>query len=231
MPAGGGPSVEAGGSRGGPQGRGVVGGAAASFKIGGSVPLRDEGESEAGLLQRADCLDTAGRFLDPDFGPTPASLFLDPAAPPAAHPPFDSLRFLRPHELPRRRSPSLFGEGGACGGVAQGAVGDGWFLSALCAVATRRDLLSVILPRFSGGDSGGVSERGIYTVRFYKYGQVRAAQPRASATVLAFMLGPRHPSHPSREKRGTHGTASRSETRYQVRPGCPAEPAAPPRRT
>lgn len=56
-------------------------------------------------------------------------------------------------------------------------MGDGWFLSALCAVSTRRDLLDVILPHHSvgAGSSGGGAERGIYTIRFYKYGQVEMA--------------------------------------------------------
>jgi hypothetical protein len=145
---------------------------------GGRVPLRDEGETEAALQQRPDCIDAAGRFMDPDFGPTAASLFLDPAAPPAGHPSFDAVRFLRPHEFARHGAPSLFGAAGTCGAVAQGAVADGWFLSALCAVATRRDLLDVILPHHAAGvaATGAGPERGIYTVRFYKYGQVRTVR-------------------------------------------------------
>ncbi len=153
--------------------------AGATAGAAGPVPLRDQGEEEWALLERAGCVDAAGRYLDPDFPAAAASLFVDPAAPPPGHPPFETVRFLRPHEFARAgaQPASLYGAGrGPLGPLTQGAVGDGWFLSALCAVATRRDLLDVLLPRHAAGAAPGAgagADRGVYTVRFYKQGRWR----------------------------------------------------------
>jgi hypothetical protein len=74
-------------------------------------------------------------------------------------------QWLRPHQM--GASPAMFVDGGSAGDVRQGKLGNCWFISALCILGARQDILDhciVSMPR-------NAKTRGKYVFRFFKEGQ------------------------------------------------------------
>jgi hypothetical protein len=86
--------------------------------------------------------------------------------PTPGHIPPELVEWLRPPEfVPAGKKPAVFLDGAEAGDVKQGALGDCWFLSALCCVATRKELLKNLFA------STEYASKGIYTIRFFKNGK------------------------------------------------------------
>ena len=124
------------------------------------------GRSERELVEEHRGKD--GKFEDPDFRAEGPSLFIGGEVP-EGHIPLDMVEWLRPSQFVPRltegKSPQLFVDGAEAGDVIQGALGDCWFLSALCTVASRKDLLRNLFA------STEHASQGIYTIRFFKNGR------------------------------------------------------------
>jgi len=124
------------------------------------------GRSERELVEEHRGKD--GKFQDPDFRAEGRSLFIGGEVP-EGHVPLEMVEWLRPAEFVPRltdgKAPQLFVDGAEAGDVIQGALGDCWFLSALCTVASRKDLLRNLFA------STEYASQGIYTIRFFKNGR------------------------------------------------------------
>mmetsp|Transcript_4340 Transcript_4340/g.11784 ORF Transcript_4340/g.11784 Transcript_4340/m.11784 type:complete len:896 (-) Transcript_4340:395-3082(-) len=100
-------------------------------------------------------VDEDNLFTDPDFQPSPSSLFPDPDAPPATA--LDTVVW-------RRVSGALYLPNGKLPKIVQGAMLNHAFLGALAAVACKQELLLDLIA------SDDQAERGAYTMQFYKHG-------------------------------------------------------------
>jgi len=127
-----------------------------------------QGRSERELWQEHAGRDD-GKFQDPDFPAEGRSLFIKGEVP-AGHVPLEMIEWLRPEQFVQKlaggKEPELFVNGAEAGDIVQGNLGDCWFLSALCTVASRKDLLRNLFASEEHGKAWG-----IYTFRFFKNGR------------------------------------------------------------
>ncbi|EKX41715.1 hypothetical protein GUITHDRAFT_141718 [Guillardia theta CCMP2712] len=121
------------------------------------------GSREEELLADPANRDEGGKFVDPDFPAAASSLFMDPRKPSRHHIPHDAVKWIRPHQIVSSGGAVVFGEAAP---LVEGSLGNGWFVGALGCLVGRRDLLEVLIPSTENGRA-----YGIYTVRYYKYGQ------------------------------------------------------------
>eukprot|EP01083_Nonionella_stella_P293529 998270_1 len=121
-----------------------------------AVSVQEQSRSTLEEIMAA-CKDTKSDFMDTDFLPCDRSLGVkDQGA---------GIRWYRCVNS-RTRQWSLVGKGGFCPtDVRQGALGDCWFLSAVCVLAERPKLIGEILK------TREVNKYGVYQVRFCKDGE------------------------------------------------------------
>eukprot|EP00002_Diphylleia_rotans_P030029 TRINITY_DN6149_c0_g1_i6.p1 TRINITY_DN6149_c0_g1~~TRINITY_DN6149_c0_g1_i6.p1 ORF type:complete len:1182 (+),score=204.47 TRINITY_DN6149_c0_g1_i6:110-3655(+) len=103
---------------------------------------------------------TEGPWVDPDFTAAPKSLFPDPRYPPPDVPVIRGWRRISS----QHPGAVLFRDNPINTSIIQGGLGDGYFLGALAAVATKPDLLARIFVSHS-------VKLGIYHLRFFKDGE------------------------------------------------------------
>ncbi|KAG2378543.1 hypothetical protein C9374_008182 [Naegleria lovaniensis] len=74
--------------------------------------------------------------------------------------------WLRPHQINGVTNPSLFVQDATTQDVAQGGLGDCWFIGALCVLSEKRDWIEKLVVSYPKHDS-----RGKYTFRFFRDGR------------------------------------------------------------
>jgi hypothetical protein len=107
--------------------------------------------------------DSQDWFCDDEFPADMPSVWRDEKhIPPGAS---QITQWLRPHQM--SANPAMFIDGGSAGDVKQGRLGNCWFISALCILGARQDILDhciVSMPR-------DARKGGKYSFRFYKEGE------------------------------------------------------------
>jgi hypothetical protein len=111
--------------------------------------------SEEDAATVAGRVPAGSKWTDDAFPPSELSLQLEDKV--------DGIMWVRPEALCEK--PALITGGYEAGDVVQGALGSCWFLGAISVMATRPDLLQIVIP----GDEHAA--KGVIAFRFYKFGR------------------------------------------------------------
>jgi len=109
---------------------------------------------------------TGEQWVDPDFQPGVSSLLRNPDAPNSPHADWKkTITWKRPEEMRGMQNPVLYETGADPMDIAQGQLGDCWFLSAMSVMTQReRDFVNMFVTKEH-------SKAGVYAVNYWKNGE------------------------------------------------------------